>query len=60
VSTSELRVGVVGAGLIGADHIARLTNTTAGAVVSAVIEPEGKRAPLRLPLSRPAPHLPAR
>jgi myo-inositol 2-dehydrogenase/D-chiro-inositol 1-dehydrogenase len=44
MSTSELRVGVVGAGLIGADHIARLTNTTAGAVVSAVIEPEGTRA----------------
>jgi myo-inositol 2-dehydrogenase/D-chiro-inositol 1-dehydrogenase len=44
MSTSELRVGVVGAGLIGADHIARLTNTTAGAVVSAVIEPEGARA----------------
>jgi myo-inositol 2-dehydrogenase/D-chiro-inositol 1-dehydrogenase len=43
-TTSELRVGVVGAGLIGADHIARLTNTTAGAVVSAVIEPEGTRA----------------
>jgi myo-inositol 2-dehydrogenase / D-chiro-inositol 1-dehydrogenase len=44
MSTSDLRVGVVGAGLIGADHIARLTNTTAGAVVSAVIEPEGTRA----------------
>jgi myo-inositol 2-dehydrogenase/D-chiro-inositol 1-dehydrogenase len=44
MSTSELRVGVVGAGLIGADHIARLTNTTAGAVVSAVIEPDGARA----------------
>jgi myo-inositol 2-dehydrogenase / D-chiro-inositol 1-dehydrogenase len=44
MSTSELRVGVVGAGLIGADHIARLTNTTAGAVVSAVIEPEDARA----------------
>jgi myo-inositol 2-dehydrogenase/D-chiro-inositol 1-dehydrogenase len=44
MSTTELRVGVVGAGLIGADHIARLTNTTAGAVVSAVIEPEATRA----------------
>ena len=30
--------------MIGADHVARLTNTTAGAVVSAVIEPEGARA----------------
>ena len=44
MSTSELRVGVVGAGLIGTDHIARLTSTTAGAVVSAVIEPDGARA----------------
>ena len=44
MSTSELRVGVVGAGMIGADHIARLTNTTAGALVSAVIEPEDARA----------------
>jgi myo-inositol 2-dehydrogenase/D-chiro-inositol 1-dehydrogenase len=43
-TTSELRVGVVGAGLIGADHIARLTNITAGAVVSAVIETDGTRA----------------
>ena len=30
--------------MIGADHIARLTNTTAGAVVSAVIEPDEGRA----------------
>jgi len=44
MSTSELRVGVVGAGMIGADHIARLTDTTAGALVSAVIEPEDARA----------------
>jgi myo-inositol 2-dehydrogenase/D-chiro-inositol 1-dehydrogenase len=44
MSTGELRVGVVGAGMIGTDHIARLTSTTAGAVVSAVIEPDGARA----------------
>jgi myo-inositol 2-dehydrogenase/D-chiro-inositol 1-dehydrogenase len=30
--------------MIGADHIARLTDTTAGALVSAVIEPEDARA----------------
>ena len=38
--TTDLRVGVVGAGLMGADHIARITNRIAGAVVSAVVEPD--------------------
>jgi hypothetical protein len=42
--TSELRVGVVGAGLMGADHVARLTHRIAGAAVSAVIEPDERRA----------------
>jgi myo-inositol 2-dehydrogenase/D-chiro-inositol 1-dehydrogenase len=42
--SNDLRVGVVGAGLMGADHIARITNRTAGAVVSAVIEPDQGRA----------------
>ncbi len=39
-----LRVGVVGAGVMGADHIARLTHTTAGASVTAVVEPDRGRA----------------
>ncbi|MGU3647276.1 Gfo/Idh/MocA family protein [Microbacterium sp. C23T] len=42
--TTDLRIGVVGAGLMGADHIARITNRIAGAVVSAVIEPDQGRA----------------
>ena len=42
--TTDLRVGVVGAGLMGADHITRITNRIAGAVVSAVVEPDAGRA----------------
>jgi myo-inositol 2-dehydrogenase/D-chiro-inositol 1-dehydrogenase len=41
---SELRVGVVGAGMMGADHIARLATTITGATVSAIIEPDQGRA----------------
>lgn len=40
---SDLRVAVVGAGLMGADHIARITQRIAGAVVSAVVEPDKAR-----------------
>jgi myo-inositol 2-dehydrogenase/D-chiro-inositol 1-dehydrogenase len=43
-TASELRVGVVGTGVMGADHVARLTNTTAGARVSAIVEPDAGRA----------------
>ena len=42
--SNDLRIGVVGAGLMGADHIARITNRIAGAVVSAVVEPDQGRA----------------
>jgi len=42
--SNDLRVGVVGAGLMGADHIARITHRISGAVVSAVIEPDQGRA----------------
>ncbi|RFA10716.1 inositol 2-dehydrogenase [Subtercola boreus] len=42
--TEDLRVGVVGAGLMGADHIARITNRTSGAIVSAIVEPDAGRA----------------
>jgi len=41
---SDLRVGVVGAGLMGADHVARLQGRIAGATVSAVIDPDTQRA----------------
>jgi myo-inositol 2-dehydrogenase/D-chiro-inositol 1-dehydrogenase len=41
---TDLRVGIVGAGVMGNDHIARLTHTISGARVSAVIEPNDARA----------------
>jgi myo-inositol 2-dehydrogenase/D-chiro-inositol 1-dehydrogenase len=43
-TAAELRVGVVGAGQMGADHIARLTHRVTGAHVSAVVEPDAGRA----------------
>lgn len=42
--TKDLRVAIVGAGLMGTDHIARVTNRISGAVVAAVIEPDAARA----------------
>jgi myo-inositol 2-dehydrogenase/D-chiro-inositol 1-dehydrogenase len=36
--TKDIRVAVVGAGRMGADHIERITHTTNGAVVSAVVD----------------------
>ncbi len=42
--SNDLRIGVVGAGQMGADHIARITNRISGAVVSAVVEPDQGRA----------------
>ncbi|MEN9735440.1 MAG: hypothetical protein RL129_150 [Actinomycetota bacterium] len=41
---STLRIGVVGAGMMGADHITRINSKIVGAEVSAVIEPDEKRA----------------
>ncbi|MGO1543985.1 MAG: Gfo/Idh/MocA family protein [Gulosibacter sp.] len=42
--TPDVRVGVVGAGMMGADHVKRITERTKGAVVSAIIEPDAGRA----------------
>lgn len=42
--TEELRIAVVGAGMMGADHIKRITHRISGAVVSAVVEPDEGRA----------------
>ncbi|MBL3685446.1 gfo/Idh/MocA family oxidoreductase [Leucobacter zeae] len=42
--TEELRIAVVGAGMMGADHIKRITHRIAGARVSAVVEPDAGRA----------------
>ncbi|PCN49489.1 inositol 2-dehydrogenase [Curtobacterium sp. 'Ferrero'] len=43
-STANLRVAVVGAGMMGADHVRRLTATTANADVVAIVEPDRDRA----------------
>lgn len=42
--TEELRVAVVGAGMMGADHVKRITHRIAGARVSAIVEPDAGRA----------------
>lgn len=42
--TQDLRVGVVGAGQMGADHIQRITRTISGAIVSTIVEPDVGRA----------------
>lgn len=41
---TELRIAVVGAGLMGADHIVRIGTRIVGAEVSAVVEPDEGRA----------------
>lgn len=41
---SEIRVAVVGAGLMGADHVIRIGTRIVGAVVSAIVEPDEGRA----------------
>ncbi|MFF1571281.1 Gfo/Idh/MocA family protein [Leifsonia sp. NPDC058292] len=43
-TATDLRVGVVGAGIMGADHIDRLSRTISGAAVSAIVEPDAARA----------------
>lgn len=42
--TAELRIAVVGAGMMGADHIKRITHRVSGARVSAIVEPDAGRA----------------
>lgn len=42
--TEELRVAVVGAGMMGADHIKRITDRISGARVAAIVEPDPGRA----------------
>jgi myo-inositol 2-dehydrogenase / D-chiro-inositol 1-dehydrogenase len=42
--SSNLRVCVVGAGLMGTDHIERLTRRIVGAEVSAVVDADASRA----------------
>ncbi len=42
--TADLRIAVVGAGMMGADHIKRITHRISGARVSAIVEPDAGRA----------------
>lgn len=44
MTTTDLRVGVVGAGIMGADHVARITQRISGATVSAIVETDAGRA----------------
>ncbi|MCU1407681.1 MAG: Inositol 2-dehydrogenase [Glaciihabitans sp.] len=44
MTTANLRVAVVGAGQMGADHIARFSHKISGAEVVAVVEPDEARA----------------
>jgi len=44
MTTKNLRVAVVGAGMMGADHIARFSSKINGADVVAVVEPDQARA----------------
>lgn len=41
---TDLRIAVVGAGLMGADHVIRISQRTVGAYVSAIVEPDESRA----------------
>lgn len=43
-STTPLRVGVIGVGLMGADHAERLAERIANATLAAVSDPDGERA----------------
>jgi myo-inositol 2-dehydrogenase/D-chiro-inositol 1-dehydrogenase len=40
----DLRIAVVGAGMMGSDHIARITQRISGANVATIVEPDGARA----------------
>lgn len=54
MSSPELRVGIVGAGAMGADHAARITNRINGARVTAIVEPDPARAESAASLSSDA------
>lgn len=49
--SAQLRIAVVGAGIMGSDHIARITRRVIGAEVVAVVEPDSARAAAALALS---------
>ena len=39
-----IRIGVIGSGMIGADHIRRITTVLAGATITAVTDVDADRA----------------
>jgi myo-inositol 2-dehydrogenase/D-chiro-inositol 1-dehydrogenase len=40
---NDIRIAVVGAGMMGADHVTRITERIVGATVSAIVEPDAAR-----------------
>ena len=44
MAVRDLRIAVVGAGMMGGDHIARITRRISGASVAAIVEPDAARA----------------
>lgn len=44
MTTEPLRIAVVGAGIMGSDHISRFTQRITGAEIAAVVEPDAGRA----------------
>ena len=40
----DLRIAVVGAGMMGGDHVARIAHRISGANVAAIVEPDAVRA----------------
>jgi myo-inositol 2-dehydrogenase/D-chiro-inositol 1-dehydrogenase len=44
MTSKELRVGIIGVGMMGADHAERVANKTAGARLVAVSDPDAERA----------------
>jgi myo-inositol 2-dehydrogenase/D-chiro-inositol 1-dehydrogenase len=52
----DLRIAVVGAGMMGADHVSRITERTVGARVAAIVEPDTGRVTAALALAPGAEH----
>lgn len=52
----ELRIAVVGAGIMGADHVSRITERIVGARVASVVEPDAGRADSAIALAPGAVH----
>jgi myo-inositol 2-dehydrogenase/D-chiro-inositol 1-dehydrogenase len=44
MADNDLRIAVVGAGMMGSDHVARITHRISGARVAVIVEPDESRA----------------